>query len=171
VIEALLWLVVAALFVWRITPQLQAAVGWHAGGTDAPAVTLDMLDGSGLPLEQLKGQVVLVNFWATWCPPCRAELPGLESVYRDLHSDGFTVVGVSMDQASRAQVASFLRDHAITYPVAMATPDVVAAFGGVNSFPTSFLLDAHGRVRYTVHGIFAQPTLHAAVSRLLAERG
>lgn len=171
VIEALLWLVVAGLFVWRITPQLQAAVGWHAGGTDAPAVTLDMLDGSGLPLKDLKGQVVLVNFWATWCPPCRAELPGLESVYRDLHADGFTVVGVSMDQASRAQVASFLQDHAITYPIAMATPDVVAAFGGVNSFPTSFLLDAQGRVRYTVQGIFAAPTLRAAVRRLLAERG
>ncbi len=170
VIEALLWLAVAGLFVWRITPQLQAAVGWHAGGPAAPAVTLDMLDGSTLPLHQLTGQVVLVNFWATWCPPCRAELPGLESVYEAKHADGFTIVGVSMDQTSRAQVASFLRDHAIHYPVAMATPDVVAAFGGVNSFPTSFLLDRQGRVRYTVHGMFASPALRAAVDRLLAER-
>lgn len=170
-VEAALWVLVAGLFLWRITPQLQAAVGWHSGGTAAPAVTLDMLDGNALPLHQLKGQVVLVNFWATWCPPCRAELPGLESVYEAKHADGFTIVGVSMDQVSRAQVASFLQQHGIQYPIAMATPDVVAAFGGVNSFPTSFLLDAQGRVRYTVHGMFATPTLRAAVNRLLAERG
>ena len=171
VVEALLWLVVVGLFAWRVTPQLQAAVGWHSGGTAAPPVTLDMLDGKALPLHQLTGQVVLVNFWATWCPPCRAELPGLESVYESKHADGFTIVGVSMDQISRAQVASFLQEHGIQYPIAMATPDVVAAFGGVNSFPTSFLLDRQGRVRYTVHGMFATPTLRAAVNRLLAERG
>jgi peroxiredoxin len=170
VIEAILWLVVVGLFAWRVTPQLQAAVGWRAGGTAAPAVTLDMLDGQPLMLHQLKGQVVLVNFWATWCPPCRAELPGLESVYEAKHADGFTIVGVSMDEASRAQVAAFLQQHGIQYPIAMATPDVVTAFGGINSFPTSFLLDRQGRVRYTVHGMFATPTLRAAVNRLLAER-
>jgi peroxiredoxin len=169
-VETALWLVVAGLFVWRVTPQLQAAVGWHSSGTDAPAVTLALLDGSGLPLQQLKGQVVLVNFWATWCPPCRAELPGLESVYAERHADGFTIVGVLMDHVSPSQVASFLQQHAIHYPIAMATPDVVAAFGGVNSFPTSFLLDAQGRVRYTVQGMFATPALRAAVNRLLAER-
>lgn len=168
--EAVLWLAVAILFLWRVTPQLQAAVGWHSGGAAAPAVTLDMLDGEALPLHQLEGQVVLVNFWATWCPPCRAELPGLESVYEAKHADGFTIVGISMDQLSRADVAAFLQQHDIRYPVAMASPEVVAAFGGVNSFPTSFLLDAQGRVRYTVHGMFASPALRAAVDRLLAER-
>ncbi len=169
VIEALLWLVVAGLFVWRITPQLQAAVGWKSAATDAPAVTFAMLDGRALPLDELKGRVVLVNFWATWCPPCRAEMPGFQKVYEAKHADGFTMVGISMDEGSRQHVASYLRDHGITYPVAMATPDAVAAFGGVNSFPTSFLIDRQGGVRYTVHGLFAEVTLRAAVERLLAE--
>ena len=165
----LLWVAVAGLFLWRIGPQVQAAFGWGTSATAAPKVTFDMLDGGALPLEGLKGQVVLVNFWATWCPPCRAEMPGFEKVYQARHGDGFTVVGVSIDEASRGQVASFLRDHGITYPVAMATPEVVATFGGVSSFPTSFLIDRQGRVRYTVTGIFAEVTLRAAIDRLLAE--
>ena len=92
------------------------------GGTAAPAVTFDMLDGGALPLRDLKGQVVLVNFWATWCPPCRAEMPGFQKVYEAKHAAGFTVVGVSTDELPRARVASFLHDHDIGYPVAMATP-------------------------------------------------
>ncbi len=169
--EALLWLVVVGLFVVRVAPQVEAAVGWKTTGSAAPAVAFDMLEGGAVPLQALKGQVVLVNFWATWCPPCRAEMPGFEKVYETKHADGFTVVGVSMDEGTRASVAAYLRDHAISYPVAMATPEVVAGFGGINSFPTSFLIDRRGRVRYTVQGIFASVALRAAVDRLLAERG
>jgi peroxiredoxin len=165
----MLWVAVGGLFLWRVAPQARAAMGWGSAGNNAPPVTLDMLDGGAMPLKDLKGQVVLVNFWATWCPPCRAEMPGFQKVYEALHGDGFTVVGVSMDDASRAQVASFLQDHGIHYPVAMATTDVVAGFGGVNSYPTSFLVDRRGRVRYMVRGIFAEPALRAAVRRLLAE--
>ena len=169
VVEVVLWLGVAGLFLWRITPQVGAAAGWNAGGTSAPAVTVPMLDGRALSLENLRGQVVLVNFWATWCPPCRAEMPGFQKVYAAKHAAGFTVVGISMDDLSPRDIAGFLRDHAITYPVAMATRQAVAAFGGVNSFPTSFLIDRQGRLRYTVRGIFAEPTLRVAVDRLLAE--
>ena len=168
-IEIMLWVVVGGLFLWRVAPQARAAVGWGPSGSAAPAVTLDMLDGASARLADLKGQVVLVNFWATWCPPCRAEMPGFQKAYEAMHADGFTVVGVSMDDASRGHVASFLQDHGIRYPVAMATADVVAAFGGVGSYPTSFLIDRQGQVRYTVRGFFAEPALRAAVHRLMAE--
>ncbi len=170
-VEALLWIVVAGLFVVRVTPQVRAALGWNSTGSDVPAVTLDMLDGGAVPLASLKGRVVLVNFWATWCPPCRAEMPGIEAVYEAKRADGFTVVGISTDEKPRPKVAEFLRDHGIAYPVAMATSEAVAAFGGVSSLPTSYLIDRRGRVRYTVRGMFAGPALRAAVDRLLAERG
>jgi len=165
----MLWVAVAGLFLWRVAPQARAAMGWGSAGNAAPSVTLDMLDGSAVPLGDFKGQVVLVNFWATWCPPCRAEMPGFQKAYEALHGDGFTVVGVSMDDASRGHVASFLQDHDIRYPVAMGTPEVDAGFGGITSYPTSFLIDRKGRVRYTVRGFFAEPSLRAAVHRLLAE--
>jgi thiol-disulfide isomerase/thioredoxin len=171
VVEALLWAAVAVLFVVRVAPQLQAAIGWSSAGTAEPAVTLQMLDGSAVPLDGLKGRVVLVNFWATWCPPCRAEMPGIEKVYEAKRGDGFLVVGVSLDQTPPAQVAAFLRNHAITYPVAMGDAASIAGFGGVSSLPTSFLIDRKGRVRYTVQGMFAGVTLRAAVDRLLAEHG
>jgi cytochrome c biogenesis protein CcmG, thiol:disulfide interchange protein DsbE len=171
VIEALLWAGVAVLFVVRVAPQVRAAIGWPSGGTAAPQVTFDMLDGRPVALSSLKGQVVLVNFWATWCPPCRAEMPGIESVYEAKHAAGFTVVGVSLDQKAPPAVAAFLHTHHIAYPVAMATAENVAAFGEVNSLPTSYLIDRQGRVRYTVQGMFAGPALRAAVDRLLAERG
>jgi peroxiredoxin len=169
-IEAALWVGVVALFIYRISPQVRAAFGWGSGGTAAPAVTFSMLDGHTQPLKDLKGQVVLVNFWATWCPPCRAEMPGFQKVYAAKHAAGFTVVGVSMDQLSPDEVSAFLRDHGIEYPVAMATSSVVAGFGGITSYPTSFLIDRQGRVRYTVSGIFAEVTLRAAIDRLLAEQ-
>ena len=169
-LEIALWVAVGALFVWRVSPQVRAAVGWGSGtGTNAPAVTFPMLDGGSLSLASLEGNVVLVNFWATWCPPCRAEMPGFQDAYEARRGDGFTVIGVSTDQGPRSQVVSFLRDRGIEYPVAMATAEIDAAFGGVASLPTSFLIDRRGRVRYTVRGFFAEPALRAAVQRLLAE--
>jgi cytochrome c biogenesis protein CcmG, thiol:disulfide interchange protein DsbE len=171
VAEGLLWVLVAGLFLWRIAPQARAAARGNAAGPEAPAVTLALLHGGNVPLARLKGQVVLVNFWATWCPPCRAEMPAFQQVYQARHPDGFTVVGVSMDDGAPPHVAAFLEDHAIGYPIAMATPETVAAFGGVNSLPTSFLIDRRGRVRYTVHGMFSEAALRTAVDRLLAEHG
>jgi peroxiredoxin len=120
-------------------------------------------------MEELRGQVVLVNFWATWCPPCRAEMPGFQDVYEDRRAQGFTVVGISTDQLPREQVAAWLRERGIAYPVALATAESVAGFGGVASLPTSFLIDRRGNIRYAVRGIFAELTLRAAVDRLLAE--
>jgi peroxiredoxin len=170
VAEALLWIVVAGLFVWRISPQVRAAVGWGgSGGTAAPPVTFVMLEGGTQTMADLRGQVVLVNFWATWCPPCRAEMPGFQDVYEAKRSQGFTVLGVSMDDLPRDRIVTWLRERDITYPVARGTAAVAAGFGGVNSYPTSFLIDRRGRVRYTVRGIFAEVTLRAAVDRLLAE--
>jgi cytochrome c biogenesis protein CcmG, thiol:disulfide interchange protein DsbE len=171
VVEALLWAAVALLFIVRVVPQVRAAVGWGSDGATAPPVTFELLDDGTTTLAGLKGRVVLVNFWATWCPPCRAEMPGIESTYEATRDAGFTVVGVSMDDKAPPQVAAWLREHGIAYPVALGTPTVAAAFGGVNSLPTSFLIDRRGRVRYTIQGMFAGVALRAAVDRLLAEHG
>jgi peroxiredoxin len=118
---------------------------------------------------QLRGHVVLVNFWATWCLPCRVEMPGFQAVYDRKKDEGFVVLGISTDAGGRDGVVRFLKDHGITYPVALASGDVAQRFGGVNLLPSSFLMDRKGRIRSEVRGIFSSIALDRAVDRLLAE--
>lgn len=167
----LAWVLVLGFLGYRIWPQAAAALGIGTGGFDAPDVELVTLEGDSISLADLRGQVVLVNFWATWCPPCRAEMPGFQKVYESRRDQGFTILGISTDVGGTATVKRFLDQHGITYPVAMATSNAAHAFGGVNLLPTSFLIGRNGKIRHTVRGIFLETTLAQAVDRLLAEPG
>jgi len=169
--ESLLWIVPALFIGYRIWPQVAAAFGVASANAPAPPFQLTTLDGRTVTSDQLKGKVVLVNFWATWCPPCRMEMPGFESVYERNANRDFVVLGVSMDEGSSDGVQKFLADRKITYPVAMATADMVRNFGGVNLLPSSFLLDKQGRIRNEVRGIFTSVALEEAVRHLLDEPG
>lgn len=168
-LEALFWLALVAFVGYRIWPQVAAAFGVASANTAAPDFQLTTLDGANLSRDALRGKVVLVNFWATWCPPCRVEMPGFQHVYDRKKAEGFTILGVSTDAAGSQHVARYLREREITYPVAMASGGIVRAFGGSSALPTSFLIDRQGRVRHTVTGIFAEVALEQAVNRLLAE--
>lgn len=150
-------------------PQVAAAFGLDSAGARAPGFQLTTIDGRAVSLDSLRGKVVLVNFWATWCPPCRVEMPGFQGVYDRNRHRGFTIVGISTDAAGSGAVVRFLEERGITYPNAMANGAVVRDFGGVNTLPTSFLLDRQGRIRSEVRGIFASVALEAAVDRLLDE--
>ena len=147
-IEALVWLALAVFFGYRLWPQVAAAFGVASADTTAPDFQLTTLDGVAVSRDALRGRVVLVNFWATWCPPCRVEMPGFQDVSDSTKAEGFTVLGLSTDAAGSQHVRRFLREHEITYPVGMATGDVVRAFGGARALPTSVLLDRQGRIRH-----------------------
>ena len=168
-LEALFWLAFALFLGYRIWPQVAAAFGVASANDAAPDFQLTTLDGATVSRDSLRGKVVLVNFWATWCPPCRVEMPGFQDVYDRKRSQGFTILGVSTDAAGSQHVARYLWEHEITYPVAMASGGIARAFGGARALPTSFLLDRQGRIRHTVTGIFAEVALEQAVNRLLAE--
>ncbi len=168
-VGTVLWLAVLAFLGLRLWPELAAAAGVGGSHDRAPELRLATLAGDSIRPESLAGKVVLVNFWATWCPPCRVEMPGFESVWRSRASRGFTIVGLADDAAAPATIQAFLRQRGITYPVAKADAEVERAFGSPNVLPTSFLVDRAGRIRYTVRGIFAQPALALAVDRLLQE--
>ena len=167
--EPLLWLALLAFLGSRMWPQVAAAFGVASSNAALPTFELTTLDGTPISDSSLRGKVVLLNFWATWCPPCRVEMPGFQHTYERLRERGFVVVGIAMDASGSAAVARFLGDHHITYPVAMASPGIVASFGGVSLLPTSFLIDREGRIRNEVKGMFASVTLAQAVERLLAE--
>jgi len=168
-VDIALWALVLGLLVYRAGPQVGAALGLGGEGSRAPAFELHTLDGETVSLAELRGRVVLVNFWATWCAPCRLEMPWFERLYRERSADGLVILGASTDVGAPDVVRRFLSEHAITYPVVQASPSLEQSFGGVRGLPTSFLIDRRGRIRHRVTGIFAEPALRAAVDRLLAE--
>jgi cytochrome c biogenesis protein CcmG, thiol:disulfide interchange protein DsbE len=169
-IERVLWAAAIAFIAFRVWPQLAAAAGAGGEGTAAPSFEVTTLEGEQVTLADLSGQVVLLNFWATWCPPCRVEMPGFQKVYDRHREAGFTIVGISTDLRGRDHVREFLEERSISYPVAMATGSVVRDYGGATALPTSFLIDRRGNIRHQVRGYFAETTLNSAVEKLLAER-
>lgn len=161
-------LVAVALFALvRLSPHLGAIVGIRSGDDLAPAFAVATLDGATLASADLRGKVVLVNFWATWCLPCRAEMPLLEAMWKRHASEGFVLVGFSTDRGGVNAVRRFVEARRLTYPMAIVGQDVEAAFGGVRGIPTSFLLDQQGRIRHRVIGPLAPASLEPAVRRLL----
>ena len=161
----------AAIVVWaapRFVPHLAAVVGVETDRR-APDYALTALDGTRLSPEALRGKVVLVNFWATWCLPCRFEMPLLQRMADRHRAAGFVVVGLSVDRGSEQGVRDFLRERRITYPVAVVGAEMERAFGGVRGYPTSILIDRQGVIRHTVVGPLAAGSLELAVRRLLAD--
>jgi peroxiredoxin len=166
-VELGIWVVVLGLLAWRFGPQVGAAFGIRPGTTPAPTFAVQTLDGEWVDLADLRGQVVLVNFWATWCPPCRIEMPGFQRVWEDYGDRGFVIVGLSVDRGVRSDVARWVNDRGLTFPIAFAPGDVVRSYGGANVLPTSILIDREGRIAHRVEGYYAEPALRAAVRRLL----
>jgi peroxiredoxin len=169
VLETLVWIGLLAFVAVRLWPQVAAVAGIGRPGAMAPSLTVESLDGESIALEDLRGSVVLVNFWATWCPPCRIEMPGFQSVYEDYRDRGFVILGLATDVGSDRPVREFLADRGIEYPNAMVGEGEKRAFGGVPLLPTSILIDRDGAIRHRVEGFFAPPALRAAVRRLVNE--
>lgn len=139
-------------------------VSWHSirhsrsSGTRAPSATqhsvapefkLARLDGGQLALSSYRGQVVLLDFWATWCVPCREETPHFVELQKKYGDRGFQIIGVSMDD-SPDPVRAFYQQFHMNYPVVMGTADVGSAYGGVLGLPIAFLIDRDGRI-YAKH--------------------
>ena len=111
----------------------------------APRFAARDLDGREVSSASLRGKVVIVNFWATWCPPCRAEIPDLIAL-QTKYGDRLQIIGISQDEAPPEVVKRFVADHKINYPVVMSTPELEKTFPGVSALPTSFILDRESRV-------------------------
>lgn len=169
--ERIGWALLVGFLAWRISPQAGAALGFTALNQAAPQFRVTTLEGAPVTLDSLEGKVVLLNFWATWCPPCRVEMPGFQEVYDERRHEGFVILGVSTDRAGREPVREFLRKVGITYPVAMANSEIINAYGGARVLPTSFLIDRNGLIRHEVRGYFSEVALRMAVGRLLDEDG
>jgi len=119
--------------------------------TPAPDFTLPARDGGEVQLSDLKGQVVMINFWATWCGPCRQEMPLLEQLQIKYEPLGFTLLGVNVEPDSAA-AAAWLKGVPVTFPILYDTRNTVAESFGVQGMPSSVFVDREGRVRYVHRG-------------------
>jgi peroxiredoxin len=136
---AILCLLCAPLGILRAEPVAPAP---------APHWALKDPDGNPVSSDQFKGKVVVLDFWATWCPPCKAEIPGYIELQKKYAADGLAIVGVSVDQDGAEVVKRFMKAYGINYTVVLgADSDIQDAYGGISGIPTTFIIDREGQIR------------------------
>ena len=134
----------------------------------APDFTLPLLDGGQVRLSSYRGKVVLLDFWATWCVPCRAETPHFVELQQKYGDRGLQIIGVSMDD-SPDPVRPFVQQFHVNYPVVMGTADVGSAYGGVLGLPIAFLLDREGKIQAKHIGATDAAVFEKEIVSLLAQ--
>ena len=151
-------------------PSPTAEAAYHApGGTPAPDFALRTLSGDTFRLSDQRGRVVVLNFWATWCPPCRVEIPDFIALQDAFGTDDVVFVGVSLDEGGRERVARFADQMGINYPIAIDDGSADAAYGPISSLPATFLIDRAGEVRSYVPGMATREMLEPVLAALVAE--
>jgi len=113
----------------------------------APAWKLKDVDGNVVASSQFRGKVVVLDFWATWCGPCRSEIPGYVELQKKYGADGLVFVGVSVDTDGPEVVRRFIKEHGVNYTVVMADDKVVDAYAPIEGYPTTFIIDRDGLIR------------------------
>ncbi len=147
---------------------LVLAAGFAPGqGKKAADFDLKTSDGKTVQLSQLKGKVVLLNFWATWCGPCRKEIPDFLEVYERYKGKGFEIIGVSLDEEGWNVVNPFVKQYKISYPVVIGSGKLVNAYGGFEFIPTTFLINKEGVIVHTFTGLVTKADLERRLKGVL----
>ena len=150
----------AAALMWTVVSRVPSAVGTPLSsspspreGFYAPDFMLDTLQGEQVKLSNLRGKIVVVNFWTTWCPPCRAETPALETAYESYKDSDVVILGVNLtDQDSLKDVESFVQEFGLTYPILLDRDGAVGLLYQLNGLPTTFFISHEGIIRTVVVG-------------------
>ena len=137
--------------------------------TAAPNFKLADLSGHSVELASHRGKVVLIDFWATWCPPCRQEIPHFIELYKAYRGKGLEIIGIALDQSGAAVVKPFAQMNGINYPIVIGTPQVEAAYGGIRGIPTTFLVDKKGQIAKKYIGYQDKEVFEKEIQALLAE--
>ncbi len=162
---AVLWIAIAS----QSWTDQKAGVRAVKDRTPVANLVFPRLDGHSWRLWDHRGEVVLINYWASWCAPCREETPGLVDLARDYRYKGLSIVGVSMDEGGKQAVESFLREFHLPYPVLM--PDLASPSApAIDALPTTVLVDRNGRAAKAYVGAVRESVFRADVNQLLAEQ-
>ena len=172
----LLMLVVVASFTANFSGCKSGGAGTPKTLANEPEVTFKDLQGKDVSLASLKGKVVVVNFWATWCEPCQVEIPWMIDFQQKYADKGFTLLGVAMDDDGKSAVEPFVQKSqfdvdgkkmAMNYPIVLGNDDLAAKFGGLLGLPTSIVISRDGKVVKRYIGLASQDDLDREIKSLL----
>ena len=158
--EILMLVSLAAGILWTVASRVPSAVGAPLSSSPspregflAPDFTLDTLQGEKVTLSDLRGKIVLINLWATWCPPCRAEMPALEKSYELYKDSGVVILGVNLtNQDSEKDVSRFVEEFGLTFPILLDRDGNVSALYQLMGLPTTYFVNREGIIRTVVVG-------------------
>jgi thiol-disulfide isomerase/thioredoxin len=135
--------------------------------TPAPDFTLETLDGTNMRLSDFRGKAVLLNFWATWCAPCKIEMPWFVDLQKQYGPRGLQIVGVAMDDSSKEDIAKFAKDMGVNYPVLIGKEAVGDEYGGVPALPESFFIGRDGKIVDRIIGLKGKEEIEDSIKKAL----
>jgi peroxiredoxin len=138
-----------------------------AQGSMAPEFELASLSGQNVKLSRYRGKAVLLNFWATWCAPCKIEMPWFEDLYKQYKPQGLEIVGVSMDDGGKEEVERFVKEMKVNYTILQGSEKVADNYGGVQFLPETFIIDRNGKIVKTLFGIHSESDFEDGIKQAL----
>lgn len=177
--NSLVWIVVivAVAVMLAVAPYMARHARSSAGSTEssgwkgksAPEFSLESLDGRTVHLADFRGKGVLLNFWATWCQPCKIEMPWFEELQKEYGSQGLQVVGIAMDDASKEDISKFAKEMGVNYPILLGKESVGDAYGGVQFLPSTFFIDRDGKVVDRIFGLRSRSEIEDDIKLALSQ--
>ena len=160
---------VVLVFGYYLWQDIHPDVDLPSTGPPAPDFTLERMNGESFRLSDHRGEVVVLNVWATWCPPCRVEIPGFVELQRTFADRGVTFVGLSVDEGGLDAVRAFAKGRAINYPQVASRSVAYRKYGQTTTVPRTYIIDKRGRIRYQHTGLLLKGALEPVLEALTAE--
>jgi peroxiredoxin len=167
IILAITAMLIAGKYMSRSSIKAGISGSADARGQAAPEFALKDTAGNTLRLADLRGKAVLLNFWATWCPPCKVEIPWFIELQKRYGPQGLQVVGVAMDESSKEAVAKFAREQGINYTIVHGDDQVGDSYGGIQALPTTFYIGRDGKIVKRVFGLASHKEVEESVRAAL----
>lgn len=164
------WILIPLVFILFVYANAEMTGNSGKEYPQAPEFTLEGLKGSRISLSDLSGKVVMLNVWATWCGPCKREIPDFIEAYERYKDKGLEIIGISVDRISQSRVLQFAEKYKINYPVVMATSRLTKDYGPFPAIPVTIIIDKNRKIRYRQIGLVNKKFIETWFTKLAEEK-